>query len=309
MKQKLELINQAHAIIYNNKEYKSEFNILLPFKVSDQYITFQQCLITLQDWPFEKQDSTFYSLVDIITELRDCDMYNQSVTKNVLSKRIKNNINEYSAGTNIYLISVIEILKKVSKNSCLVGGAVRDMCNLYNENVVIKDFDFVTDASYEHLAVAFQNAGFRIDETGQQFLVLRVSADDESYEIACYRKDNTYSDGRRPDSVDIGNIFTDSERRDFTVNSLYYDLTREVILDPTGMGIDDSVNKVLRFNGNPDKRIKEDKLRVFRAYRFISKGYNAEPRTMNAIRSNFEVALRNTDHNRIREEIEKMARV
>ena len=69
MKQKLQLINQAHSIIYNNKKYKDEFKFLLPFRISDKYVTFQQCLIALQDYPFEVKDSTFYSLIDIITEL------------------------------------------------------------------------------------------------------------------------------------------------------------------------------------------------------------------------------------------------
>ena len=306
MKQKLQLINQAHSIIYNNKKYKDEFKFLLPFRISDKYVTFQQCLIALQDYPFEVKDSTFYSLIDIITELRDYDMYKLDTTKSVLSKRIKHFLEEYSTGTHIYLQEVIGILKNISPNSCLVGGSVRDICNLQNEQCNIKDFDFVTDANYEHLGQALQKDGFRIDETGQQFLVLRCTKEDETYEIACYRKDNTYKDGRRPESVDIGDIFTDSERRDFTVNSLYYDLNKEVILDPTGMGVDDAINRTLRFNGNPHVRINEDYLRVFRAYRFISKGYTAEPRTLNAIRSNFEISLRNTDHNRIRQEIERM---
>ena len=248
MKQKLQLINQAHAIIYNNKKYKDEFKFLLPFRVSDKYVTFQQCLIALQDYPFEVKDSTFYSLIDIITELRDYDMYKLDTTKSVLSKRIKHFLEEYSAGTHIYLQGVIGILKNISPNSCLVGGSVRDMCNLQNEQCNIKDFDFVTDANYEHLGQALQKAGFKIDETGQNFPVLRCTKDYDTYEVACYRKDNTYKDGRRPESVEIGDIFTDSTRRDFTINSLYYDLNKEVLLDPTGLGIEDASMDILRLS-------------------------------------------------------------
>ena len=288
---------------------KREFALELPFKLSDTRETFLKAQIKATKFESILLPLDYADLLVCLRELKEYDMYSCIGIKDNYSKRIKNILNEFTQqSANLHL--VINVLKNISEKSCLVGGAIRDIVSLSDFDKMprlrdIKDFDFVTDACYEAIGQNLQKAGFKIDETGQNFLVLRATKDYDTYEVACYRKDNTYKDGRRPESVEIGDIFTDSTRRDFTINSLYYDLNKEVLLDPTGLGIEDASMDILRFNGNPDVRIAEDYLRTFRAYRFIAKGYMPEARTLNALRSNFETALRNTDHNRIREEIER----
>lgn len=313
MRQKLKLLVKVHSIIYRYPVLKEAFRKNLPFKVSDASDTFLAAQIKAAEFESKLLSLDYMHLMIYLRELKEYDMYSCIGIKDNHSKRIKNILDEFTQkSASLHL--VINVLKNISEKSCLVGGAIRDIVSLPEFDKTlrlrdIKDFDFVTDACYEAIGQNLQKAGFKIDETGKNFLVLRATLDYDTYEIACYRKDNTYKDGRRPESVEIGDIFTDSARRDFTINSLYYDLNKEVLLDPTGMGIADADMDVLRFNGNPDKRINEDYLRVFRAYRFISKGYTAEPRTLNAIRSNFALALKCTDQNRIREEIERMAKV
>lgn len=309
MREKLKLLVKVHSIIYRYPVLKEAFRKNLPFKVSDASDTFLAAQIKAAEFESKLLSHDYTYLLIYLRELKEYDMYSCIGIKDNYSKRIKNILNEFTQqSASLHL--VINVLKNISEKSCLVGGAIRDIVSLSDFDKMprlrdIKDFDFVTDACYEAIGQNLQKVGFKIDETGKNFLVLRATKDYDTYEVACYRKDNTYKDGRRPESVEIGNIFTDSERRDFTVNSLYYDLNKEVLLDPTGLGIEDASMDILRFNGNPDQRIKEDNLRVFRAYRFIGKGYMAEARTLNALRSNFETALRNTDHNRIREEIER----
>ena len=309
MRQKLRLLVKVHSIIYRYPILKEAFRKNLPFKVSDTKETFLAAQIKAAEFESKLLSSDYKYLLLYLRELKEYDMYSDIGIKANYSKRIKNILDEFTQESTS-LVLVINVLKNISEKSCLVGGAVRDIVSLSDFDKMprlrdIKDFDFVTDACYEDIAQNLQKVGFKIDETGQNFLVLRATLDYDTYEIACYRKDGTYTDGRRPESVDIGDIFTDSARRDFTVNSLYYDLNKEVLLDPTGMGVEDASMDILRFNGNPDVRIAEDYLRTFRAYRFIAKGYVPEARTLNALRSNFETSLRNTDHNRIREEIER----
>ena len=308
MKQKLKLLAKVHSIVYRHTVLKNAFAEYLPFKLHDTRDVFSKAQFKAADFESALSTEDYVDLLIHLKELKEYNMYSQAdYNKQIYSTYIKGILHEYKEKfPNLKLI--INELRDIANNSCLVGGAVRDIvanCNINYDIPKVKDFDFVTDATYDHVIKMLSKVGFKIDETGKKFLVIRATKDYDTYEIACYRKDGTYTDGRRPESVDIGDIFTDSARRDFTVNSLYYDLNKEVLLDPTGMGVEDASMDILRFNGNPDQRIKDDYLRVFRAYRFIAKGYMAEARTMNALRSNFETALRNTDHNRIREELER----
>jgi len=198
---------------------------------------------------------------------------------------------------------VLEVLQVHSNNSCLVGGSVRDI--LLDKKP--KDFDFVTDGTYNDLKNAFLEEGFEIKETGKQFLVLKVYKNNKEFEIALYRKDGTYTNGRHPDNVEIGDIFSDAQRRDFTINSLYYNLNDMKLLDPTAKGIEDLLNKTLRFNGKPKHRIKEDYLRVFRFYRFLDKlSFKPDSKSIKAVRTLFNEAIKNTDGERVRNEIERI---
>ena len=198
---------------------------------------------------------------------------------------------------------VIDILKNISSNSCMVGGSVRDIIL----DKTPKDFDFVVDISYDDLEKVFKENGFSIKEVGKQFLVLIVSKGEQTFEIANFRKDGTYKDGRRPESVEVGSIFDDAKRRDFTINALYFNLKSRKVLDPNLSGTMDIDNKVLRFISDPEDRIREDKLRVMRFYRFIKKtGFEADKNSLKAVRKNFEKMLKETSPERIKNEIENM---
>jgi len=195
---------------------------------------------------------------------------------------------------------IAQILKEFSDESCLVGGAVRDIL-LHKEP---KDFDFVTDIPYDNLIKIFTENGYSVKEKGKHFLVLIVIKDGIQTEIANFRKDNTYSDGRRPDSVSIGTINDDFERRDFTINALYFNLRNKSLL--LNSGLDDIENKILRFVGNPYDRINEDYLRVFRFFRFLkTKNLKADPKSLSACRNMFDTAIKNSNSQRILSEIEK----
>jgi len=197
-------------------------------------------------------------------------------------------------------LEVKMILVYHSKESYLVGGAVRDLL-LGNSP---KDLDFVTDIPYKELTAIFEEAGWATKATGEAFLVLNVSKNGNHYEIANFRKD-VNEDGRHCDVV-VGTIEEDCKRRDFTINSLYLKLDSGIIIDPCSTGIKDIEERVIRFNGDPKKRIEEDYLRVFRFYRFITKGFTPDKKHLKVVRTMFNTAYKNTNPERVREEIEKM---
>ena len=113
--------------------------------------------------------------------------------------------------------------------------------------------------------------------------------------------------GRRPDYVEVGTIKEDAERRDFTINSLYMNPWTGEILDPTHRGLQDIKDKLIRFNGNVKNRIKEDKLRIMRCYRFsMQLGFEIDKKTLKACRSYFDLMTKEVSSTRIMNEIEKM---
>lgn len=203
---------------------------------------------------------------------------------------------------NLNVLAIASLLGTLSKNSYYIGGCVRDSIL----GKAPKDYDFVTDASYEKLEEAFTSNGFKVQTEGKQFLVLIVSKDGEQFEIANFRKDGTYTDGRRPEAVEIGTIYDDAQRRDFTVNAGYVNVVTGALMDPNGTFIEDMNTKTLRFIGKPKDRIEEDYLRIFRFYRFASKGFKMESNSLKACREHFDTAVAKTAPERMRVEIERM---
>ena len=136
------------------------------------------------------------------------------------------------------LLQLYLLLSNLSSNTYLVGGCVRDMLL----GIEPKDFDIVCDIDLDLVSQTLQKNGWKVDEAGKQFLVMIVSKNNEQFEIANFRNDGNYSDGRRPDSVSIATINEDCIRRDFTVNSLYFNPFTNQVLDPTGKGLQDLQN-------------------------------------------------------------------
>ena len=169
---------------------------------------------------------------------------------------------------------------------------------------VPKDFDIVTDAKIETLEL--EANGWTFKGVGDAFLVYVVSKNGEMFEIANFRKDSTESDGRRPKEVHIGTLEEDAARRDFTINSIYWNPITNEYIDPNN-GMSDIKKRELRFIGNPHDRIKEDYLRVFRFFRFASTlDFKMNIKSHKACRELFNEAYLNTTPERVRQEIERM---
>ncbi len=194
---------------------------------------------------------------------------------------------------------VAQTLNDAGFRALLVGGAVRDMLL----GLPPKDFDIATDAAPEQVIPLFERA----IPLGASFGVVTVVIDGTyTYEIATFREEREYSDGRHPEVV----LYTkdpavDASRRDFTVNALFYDIAGSQILDTVG-GMDDLKRGVLRTVGDPVQRFREDHLRMLRAVRFSARlGYELEPATRQAIMDLAE-NVASVSPERIREELEKM---
>lgn len=203
----------------------------------------------------------------------------------------------------LLLLQIFSIVYAISPNSYLVGGCVRDM--LLNREP--KDYDIVTDAGIENLTPSLVDSGWKVDAVGENFLVYAVSKNHRMFEIANFRKENGFSDGRRPDNVCIGTLEEDAARRDFTINSIYYNPITDVFSDPNN-GRKDLQSKLLRFIGKPHDRIKEDYLRIFRFYRFLNQlGFIPDQKSLKACREMFNEAYVKTTPERVRMEIERMS--
>ena len=202
----------------------------------------------------------------------------------------------------------------------LVGGIVRDMLL----GVPSKDHDFSvvmppgTPEPFSAMRKSLEERGVEIFVETEEFLTIRgrFSRTDQEYpgiaaDFVLARKDSSTSDGRRPDYVEPGTLYDDLARRDFTVNAMA--LTRgaseEILIDPFN-GRKDLENMKLRFVGDPMTRIREDALRVMRAYRFcVTKGFTFEYETYEAIENNVEeicALLRKISEERRADELAKM---
>jgi len=199
------------------------------------------------------------------------------------------------------LLPFIMVLNSHSDNNFIVGGAVRDLLS----GKVPHDYDLVTDIPMNRLAEIFIDGGFEVKETGVAHFVLNVYKSGYGVEISNFRKD-VVCNGRQAE-VEVGTIEEDANRRDFSVNAVYMSTRFDgTFIDPTGTGLSDIKEKKLRFVGKPKDRIREDYLRVWRAYRFISKGFEPDKKLIKAVREMYNEAHANTTPERIRGEIEKM---
>ncbi len=170
---------------------------------------------------------------------------------------------------------VIRRLHKEGYTALLAGGCVRD--RLLERPA--KDYDVVTDAVPEEVTKLFR----RTLQIGAQFGVVMVLTDGQQVEVATFRTEGGYQDGRHPDHVEFGSATEDASRRDFTVNGMFYDpLTKEVLDFVNGRR--DLEKRILRTIGDPDERFGEDYLRLLRAVRFAVKlEFTIEPATWAAI--------------------------
>jgi len=174
---------------------------------------------------------------------------------------------------------VIETLQASGFQTLLAGGCVRD----HLLGVEPKDFDVATAATPDEVQELFGPK--KTIAIGKSFGVITIIGPKSAgnIEVATFRRDGGYSDGRRPDSVEFTDAREDALRRDFTINGMFFDPVKKEVIDYVN-GQSDLNRKLIRAIGDPDKRIEEDRLRMLRGVRFAATyDFELEPATMAAI--------------------------
>ncbi|MBK9322634.1 MAG: CCA tRNA nucleotidyltransferase [Bdellovibrionaceae bacterium] len=179
----------------------------------------------------------------------------------------------------------------------LAGGCVRDAL-LGRE---AHDLDLATDATPEAVEALFA----KTVAVGKAFGVMLVVEGEVTFEVATFRSDGSYKDGRHPENIVFTTPEQDAHRRDFTVNALFYDLNEGRVLDFVG-GLQDLEDKKIKAVGNPEERFREDHLRILRALRFSAQlGFEIDPPTLAAATS-LASSLKSVSLERIHEEMLKV---
>ena len=206
---------------------------------------------------------------------------------------------------NVDALKVVKRLTDAGYQAYLVGGCVRDL--LLGSHP--KDFDVATDAHPEEVHELFRNSRL----IGRRFKIVHVRFGRDIIEVATFRAphsemqtEENFSDGGMILSDNIYGTFSeDAERRDFTMNALYYDPDHDTIHDEMS-GLEDLGNRQIRLIGNPDNRYREDPVRMLRAVRFKAKlGFAIEPATAEPLKR-LGVLLRDIPPARLFEEVLKL---
>ncbi|WP_192552372.1 polynucleotide adenylyltransferase PcnB [Pseudomonas sp. IzPS59] len=209
-----------------------------------------------------------------------------------------------------YAVNIVERLQGAGYQAYLVGGCVRDMLL----GITPKDFDVATSATPEQVRAEFRNA--RI--IGRRFKLVHIHFGREIIEVATFRAnhpqnedDEDSNQSSRNESGRIlrdnvyGTLEEDAQRRDFTINALYYDPVSERILDYVN-GVHDIRNHLIRLIGDPKQRYQEDPVRMLRAVRFAAKlNFGIEKHTVQPIRD-LAPMLREIPSARLFEEVLKL---
>lgn len=192
---------------------------------------------------------------------------------------------------------IVRRLREAGHEGYFVGGCVRDLL-LGTEP---EDFDIVTSARPEQVQALFP----KTVPIGLAFGIILVIEADHSFEVATYRREGGYEDGRRPSVIRFGNAAEDVQRRDFTVNGLLMDPETREVQDFVG-GKEDIKSRLIRTIGLPEERFAEDHLRMLRAIRFaVNLDFALDPDTFSAIRTH-AVSIGRISAERIREEMNKL---
>jgi poly(A) polymerase len=194
-------------------------------------------------------------------------------------------------------LQIVHTLRGAGHIAYFAGGCVRDQLL----GLQPKDYDVATDAPPDRVRELFR----KTQHVGAAFGVTLVRQGRSTTEVATFRTDVNYTDGRRPDSVRFTTPQEDAQRRDFTINGLFFDPIENNVIDYVG-GQNDLRTKTLRAIGEPDTRFKEDHLRLLRAIRFAARfDLTIEPNTTAAIRAHAE-HLKRISPERIAEELRLM---
>ncbi len=197
-----------------------------------------------------------------------------------------------------FATTIVQTLRQQGFQAYLVGGCVRDLL-LGREP---KDYDVATNATPDQVMSIFPETY----AVGAQFGVVLVPAPEGDVEVATFRSDIGYSDGRHPDEVRFSqDPREDVARRDFTINGMLLDPVSNEVLDFVG-GRKDLEAKIIRTIGDPRQRFAEDKLRMLRAIRFAARfGYTIEPATFAAV-GDLADEIQVVSRERVRDELTRM---
>lgn len=194
---------------------------------------------------------------------------------------------------------IIERLRKAGHTAYYAGGWVRDLL-LGRES---DDIDIATSASPDQITALFP----KTVSVGAAFGVIVVLIEQHSFEVSTFRTDLEYIDGRKPTGIKPSNPQEDAQRRDFTINGMFYDPIEKTIIDYVG-GQKDLEKGIIRAIGNAEERFQEDRLRMIRAVRFAAAlNYQIEQSTLSAIKLHAPQLLPAVSMERIWQEIKKMA--
>jgi poly(A) polymerase len=194
-------------------------------------------------------------------------------------------------------VAVVRKLHKAGFDALFAGGCVRDMLMGKRPH----DYDLATSAKPKDVCGLFR----RTQKVGAKFGVVLVRVGGFSIEVATFRTDLDYEDGRHPSKVHFTDAREDALRRDFTINGMFYDPLKKEIVDHVD-GQADLKAGVIRAIGDPQRRFTEDHLRILRAIRFAARlGFRIEPATFAAMREQAPLIARISPE-RIRLELEQM---
>ena len=189
---------------------------------------------------------------------------------------------------------IVTRLRAAGHIAYFAGGCVRDIAR----HQTPKDFDIATDARPE----AVQEIFARTYAVGAHFGVIVVLENGFQFEVATFRSDDVYVDGRRPSAVHFSSPEEDAKRRDFTINGMFFDPGTEQVIDFVG-GRADLEAKLVRAIGEPAHRFAEDRLRMLRAVRFATVlEYEIDKQTWEALVANAAM-INQISAERIREEL------
>lgn len=192
---------------------------------------------------------------------------------------------------------VVERLRQEGHEAYFAGGCVRDRIM----GLPPKDIDIATSATPERVQQLFP----RTVPIGKAFGVILVVEGANQFEVATFRADGRYVDGRHPEDVTYSDLDHDAARRDFTINAMYYDPVNDAFIDRVG-GRDDVRARRIRTVGDPARRFEEDKLRMMRAIRFgCELEFELDPDILTATR-NLAPSLAQVSFERIRDELARI---
>tara|TARA_R110002096_G_scaffold170331_2_gene342632 strand:- start:100 stop:1416 length:1317 start_codon:yes stop_codon:yes gene_type:complete len=196
-------------------------------------------------------------------------------------------------------VSIVKKLQKAGHEAFFAGGCVRDRLR----GAIPNDIDIATSARPQEILQLYPHG----NTIGAHFGVILIKQDGHLFEIATFREDGDYEDGRRPESVTFSTAKCDASRRDFTINGIFFDPLSEKLIDYVS-GEQDLKSQLIRSIGTPSERFGEDYLRLLRAIRFAtSLEFEIEAETWEAIKTGAENISKITPE-RIQEELDKIWR-